>query len=143
MSKSIKNLVKAADDAKKVNPLDLSSDQDLTIGLMNLIAIEDICGVGSDLGEVVRDIRRALMTRIVDVSDERFDISEQLLARTMRLMIDADNAITRGDFTRAYKLYDDAYGMYSLFWGFNMGLVDKKSVLADLGVDSNAQKMVK
>lgn len=39
--KKIKEYVEKIDSAKKVNPKDLSSDQDLTIGIMNLISIEE------------------------------------------------------------------------------------------------------
>jgi hypothetical protein len=28
----------------------------------------------------------------------------------------------------AYQKYDDAYEKYSLFWGINMGLIDKKDI---------------
>ena len=39
--KNVKEFVEKLDAAKKVNPKDLSSDQDLTIGIMNLISIEE------------------------------------------------------------------------------------------------------
>ena len=45
----INKKIEQADSVKKVNPLDLSSDQDLTIGLMNLIAIEDMVAPDSEL----------------------------------------------------------------------------------------------
>ena len=38
---SVQEFVEKLDAAKKVNPKDLSSDQDLTIGIMNLISIEE------------------------------------------------------------------------------------------------------
>ena len=48
----LKQQVEFADNTKKVNALDLSSDQDLTIGLMNLLFIEDYTGAG-DLHDLV------------------------------------------------------------------------------------------
>ena len=39
--KNVKEYVEKLDSGKKVNPKDLSSDQDLTIGIMNLISIEE------------------------------------------------------------------------------------------------------
>ena len=39
--KNVKEFVEKYDAAKKVNPKDLSSDQDLTIAIMNLISIEE------------------------------------------------------------------------------------------------------
>ena len=34
---TLEQLIEKADNVKKANPLDLSSDQDLTIALMNLV----------------------------------------------------------------------------------------------------------
>ncbi len=39
-AKNVKEFVERIDASKKVNPKDLSSDQDLTIAIMNLISIE-------------------------------------------------------------------------------------------------------
>ena len=68
--KKIKEYVEKIDSAKKVNPKDLSSDQDLTIGIMNLISIEEhlmFSGAKTgktsyyDLIEQVREILKQLM----------------------------------------------------------------------------------
>lgn len=113
--------VESADNAKKVNALDLSSDQDLTIGLMNLLYIEDyISNPESNLSQMVADIRGKLMDKIVKKTDKNRQISEKLLLESMQL-IDAGNMHSGSS---AYKKYDAAYEKYSLFWGINMGLVD-------------------
>ena len=66
----LKHMVETADVAKKTNRLDLSSDQDLTIGLMNLLFIEDILSdKNSDLFKMVSGVRAELMDRIVKKSD--------------------------------------------------------------------------
>ena len=39
-AKDLKEFIERIDQTKKLNPKDLSSDQDLTIGIMNLISIE-------------------------------------------------------------------------------------------------------
>ncbi|MDW2958619.1 MAG: hypothetical protein R8M37_02320 [Alphaproteobacteria bacterium] len=114
---SLNRLVKSADDAKKVNPLDLSSDQDLTIALMNLLVIEDAF-------EYVRDIRIELMSRIVAPDTDAWGMSERLLGMAMQLIDDGNKAA--GD--SAYKLYARAYELYSMFWGVNMGLIDVDDV---------------
>jgi hypothetical protein len=117
--KLIKQVVQA-DDVKKVNKLDLSSDQDLTIALMNLLAIEDEF-------EYVRDIRIELMSRIVAPDTDAWGMSERLLGMAMQL-IDDGNKDT-GD--SAYKLYNRAYELYSMFWGINMGLVKIDDIKCD------------
>ena len=71
---NVKEYVEKIDSAKKVNPKDLSSDQDLTIGIMNLISIEEhlmFSGAKTgktsyyDLIEQVREIRKQLMQKVI------------------------------------------------------------------------------
>ena len=38
---TLDEMIQKVDQSKKVNPLDLSSDQDLTIALMNLVSMEE------------------------------------------------------------------------------------------------------
>ena len=120
----LKHMVECADSAKKVNVLDLSSDQDLTIGMMNLLFIKDYLNNDSDLSKIVHNIQSKLMDKIVKKSDKNRLLSEQLLLESMRLMVDGDKQLTCGNKDDAYKLYDSAYEKYSLFWGINMELID-------------------
>ena len=119
----LKQQVEFADNTKKVNALDLSSDQDLTIGLMNLLFIEDYVASGT-LHDMVADLRQKLMSRIIKKSDKNYDISVKLLLESMRL-IEMGNQESG---TTAYELYNQAYGYYSMFWGLNMGLIDAGDV---------------
>ena len=119
----LKQQVEFADNTKKVNALDLSSDQDLTIGLMNLLFIEDYVASGT-LHDMVADLRQKLMSRIIKKSDKNYDISVKLLLESMRL-IEMGNQESG---TTAYELYNQAYGYYSMFWGLNMGLIDAEDV---------------
>ena len=115
--------VERADVAKKVNPLDLSSDQDLTIGLMNLLAIEDLAP-DSRIAQMVRDID--LMRPIVDkaaLDGDVWQVLEQMLASVMSLIKTGDTAQQKGDARAAYDAYDRAYEGYALFWGTVMGMV--------------------
>lgn len=138
---SLKELVDKADSAKKVNPLDLSSDQDLTVALMNLISLEEhffFSGAKTqktgfyDMINTVREIRKELMARIVKKSGpengEVWCISKHLLAASMRLMEVGTKALGAGNADEAYRLFDKAYELYSLFWGINMDLIDMTGV---------------
>ena len=113
-----------ADMAKKVNPLDLSSDQDLTIALMNLIHISDFYALDGDMGKILNEMTDDLMSRIVDKDGKKWDASRHLLAESMKLIADGNKAMDSGQKVAAYKFYDNAYEKYSLFWGINMGIVD-------------------
>ena len=73
-AKDVKEFVERIDSSKKVNPKDLSSDQDLTIAIMNLISIEEhlmFSGAKTgktsfyDLIEDVREKRKQLMQKII------------------------------------------------------------------------------
>lgn len=134
-------MVEQMDASKKVNPLDLSSDQDLSIALMNLISLEEhffFSGAKTqktgfyDLINTVRDMRKDLMTRIVKKSSaengEVWCISKHLLAASMRLMEVGTKALSAGNTQDAYNLFNKAYDLYSLFWGINMDLIDLQGV---------------
>lgn len=138
---TLEELVEQADAAKKVNPLDLSSDQDLSIALMNLISLEEhffFSGAKTrktgfyDMINTVREMRKELMERIVQKSSaengEVWCISKHLLAASMRLMEVGTKALGAGNTKDAYAMFDKAYDLYSLFWGINMNLIDLTGV---------------
>lgn len=138
---SLEELVEQADAAKKVNPLDLSSDQDLSVALMNLISLEEhffFSGAKThktgfyDMIDTVREMRKELMGRIVQKSNaengEVWCISKHLLAASMRLMEVGTKALGAGNKQDAYAMFDKAYDLYSLFWGINMNLIDLTGV---------------
>ena len=93
---NVKEFVEKIDSAKKVNPKDLSSDQDLTIAIMNLISIEEHLvfsgaktGKNSfyDLVQNIREMRKTLMQKVIPAYEgEVWCISKHLLASSMRLM---------------------------------------------------------
>lgn len=129
--KNVKEFVEKLDAAKKVNPKDLSSDQDLTIGIMNLISIEEhlmFSGAKTgkhefyDLIDEVREQRKQMMQKIIpSYEGEVWCISKHLLAASMRLFEVGTKALAAGDKAGAYDLFDRSYGLYCIFWGLNMG----------------------
>ena len=152
---SMEELIEKTDAAKKANPLDLSSDQDLSIALMNLISLEEhffFSGAKTgkvgfyDLINVVRNMRKDLMTRIVKKSTQEngevWCISKHLLAASMRLMEVGTKAIAAGNKEDAYNLFGKAHELYCLFWGINMDLIDLSQVQKDKSLDSNLRKWV-
>ncbi len=129
--KNVREFVEKLDAAKKVNPKDLSSDQDLTIGIMNLISIEEhlmFSGAKTgkhefyDLIDEVREQRKQMMQKIIpSYEGEVWCISKHLLAASMRLFEVGTKALAAGDKDGAYDLFDRSYGLYCIFWGLNMG----------------------
>ena len=137
-AKSVKEFVERIDATKKKNPKDLSSDQDLTIAIMNLISIEEHLifsgaktGKSSfyDLVQEVRELRKNLMLQIIpSYEGEVWCISKHLLATSMRLMEVGTKQQSMGHKEKAYELFNQAYDLYCLFWGLNMNLVDAKDI---------------
>lgn len=113
MNKNLMKKVSVADEQRKANPLDLSSDQDLTIALMNLIAIEDATP-DSQIGEMVRNIRKTLMARMI--ADENTQVqAREYLSQAVQKMNKAKLTQEAGDNNVAYELYDSAYEAYVLY----------------------------
>lgn len=137
-AKDVKEFVERIDATKKVNPKDLSSDQDLTIAIMNLISIEEhlvFSGAKTgktsfyDLIENIRDMRKNLMQKVIpQYEGEVWCISKHLLASSMRLMEVGTKQQSLGHKEEAYKLFDQAYELYCLFWGLNMNMLNVDDV---------------
>ncbi|MBQ2016941.1 MAG: hypothetical protein II208_00235 [Alphaproteobacteria bacterium] len=140
---SVQEFVEKLDAAKKVNPKDLSSDQDLTIAIMNLISIEEhLMFSGAKTGKTefydlineVREMRKNAMLKIIpSYEGEVWCISKHLLAASMRVFEVGTKALAAGDSKTAYELFDQSYELYCMFWGLNMGMLtgekkDAKSV---------------
>ena len=137
-ARDVKEFVERIDATKKVNPKDLSSDQDLTIAIMNLISIEEhlvFSGAKTgktsfyDLIQDIRELRKNLMQRVIPAYEgEVWCISKHLLASSMRLMEVGTKQQSLGHKDEAYKLFNQAYDLYCLFWGLNMKMLDVEDV---------------
>ena len=135
---NVKEFVERIDAAKKLNPKDLSSDQDLSIAIMNLISIEEhlvFSGAKTgktsyyDLIKEVRETRKNLLQKIIpSYEGEVWCMSKHLLATSMRLMEVGTKQQSLGNTEEAYKLFNSAYDMYCLFWGLNMGMMETKDL---------------
>ena len=148
MDKKIENLdefIKKFDDMKKQDKMDLSSDQDLTIAIMNLVSIEEhFFFTGAKLGKTeyydmikdVREMRKELLQKIFkEYEGEVWCISKHLLAASYRLMEVGTKQLGMGKKKEAYDLFDKAYNLYSLFWGLNLKLLNVGDIKK---IDDNA-----
>lgn len=132
--KELQTFIDKMDNLKKDNKLDLSSDQDLSIAVMNLISIEEhffFSGAKTgntdyyDMIKDIREMRKELMQKLIkEYEGEVWCISKHLLAASMRLMEVGTKEMGRGRKEDAYELFTKAYNLYSLFWGLNMKLIN-------------------
>ena len=145
-------LVNRIDNLKKQDKMDLSSDQDLSIAIMNLISIEEhffFTGIktGKDgyfaLLNQVRSMRKELLKKIIkDYEGEVWCISKHLLAASMRLMEVGTKQLGQNKKDEAADFFKKAFELYSLFWAINLGVIDaseaKKIDNGALSVSLNA-----
>lgn len=144
-TQKLNELIEKVDAMKKQDKMDLSSDQDLSVAIMNLVSIEEhffFTGVKTgkddyfDLLQEVRKMRGELLRKIIkEYEGEVWCISKHLLAASMRLMEVATKQQGMGRKEEAKELFEKAYNLYSLFWAVNMKIIDTKDIKK---IDDNA-----
>ncbi|KKW47436.1 MAG: hypothetical protein UY99_C0030G0012 [Parcubacteria group bacterium GW2011_GWA1_59_11] len=127
-------------EMKAAGQVDLSSDEDLSLAVMNLISLEEhFFMTGEKTGKPeyfdvlneVRAMRKELLEKLLPKDrheGETWCISKHLLATTMRLMEVGTKAQGDGRKEEAKKLFDQAYKMYSIFWGLRLNLISVPEV---------------
>jgi hypothetical protein len=130
--------IKSAEAGHK---LDLSSDEDLSIAIMNLISIEEHLFFTAnktgktkyfDLLNETREMRKELLKLIVkNPEGEVWCTSKHLLAASMRLFEVGTKAQTKGNKKEALSFFEKSYHLYNLFWAINLGLLDDKEKSLD------------
>jgi len=132
--KNLNEFIEKVDKIKKQEKMDFSSDQDLSIAIMNLISIEEhffFTGAKTvkteyyDMIKDVREIRKNLLKKIIkEYEGELWCISKHLLAASMRLMEVGTKQLGMNKKDEAYDLFGKAYHLYSLFWALNMKILN-------------------
>jgi len=135
MIKNYQDLVNKVSKFEIDKNIDLSSGEDLSIGIMNLISIEEHLFYTSqktknkkylDLLNEVRLMRTDLMKEIIkDYEGEVWCISKHLLSSSMRLMEVGTKELKKGNKEKAWSLFEKSYQLYTLFWGLNLSKNNK------------------
>lgn len=135
----VQYLLEKVEKVTKEKKLDLSSDEDLSIGIMNLISIEEHLHFTAqktgkqdyyELLDEVRHMRTELLGMIIkEYEGEVWCISKHLLASSMRLMEVGTKQLRKGNKEEAKDLFDKSYQLYSLFWALNLGMADPNKFL--------------
>src|SRR3990172_5190857 len=136
--KDVQALLEKVDKVTKEKELDLSSGEDLSIGITNLISIEEHLFYTSqkthdpkylELLNEVRVMRTELLKEIIkDYKGEVWCMSKHLLAASMRIMEVGTKELKKNNKEKAAKLFEKSYQLYSLFWGLNLGVVSTKDI---------------
>jgi len=143
--KNLNEFIQKVEEMKKQDKMDLSSDQDLSIAIMNLVSIEEhffFTGARTgkneyyDMIKDVRQMRKELLKKLIkEYEGEVWCLSKHLLAASMRLMEVGTKQLGMGKKEEAYDLFGKAYNLYSLFWGLNLKLINVGDIKK---IDDNA-----
>ena len=108
------------------NELDITSDEDLGIGIMNLISIEEHLFFTAnktgkdhyyDLINEIREMRKDLLKKIVvSFEGEVWCISKHLLASSMRLMEVGTKELKINGIATAKPFFEKSYRLFHMFW---------------------------
>ena len=131
--KKFQELIKKVEAMKASGSVDLSTEEDLSIAVMNLISLEEhfFC-TGEKTGkdayfdalQEIREVRKALLARMVPKHEgETWCVSKHLLATTMRLIEVGTKLQSDGDKEKAKETFDYAWKIYSIFWGLRLKLI--------------------
>ncbi len=136
MQDDFNKIVKKIEEMKKTGSIDLSTDEDLSIAIMNLISLEEhffFSGAKTgksdyfNLLDETREIRKRLLARMMDKNEaESWCISKHLLAASMRLIEVGTKLQHDGKKEEAEKTFKDAYQVYSMFWALRLKIINAK-----------------
>lgn len=145
------NFIKKINELKGNNELDISILEDLSIGLMNLVSLEEHCFFSYaktkdekflKILDDVRELRKKLMLLIVKKDDsEKWCMSKHFLSSSMRLFEVGNRLLHEGNEKEAKEMYDDAAELYGMFWKLNSDS-DKVEINNEKGVFSSIKKML-
>lgn len=137
-NEDFEKLVKKIEELKEKKGVDLSTDEDLSIAVMNLISLEEhfyFTGAKTDnpkyydMVNEVREIRKKLLARMIDQHEgETWCVSKHLLATTMRLIEVGTKLNSDGKIDLAKETFAQAHKIYSLFWSLRLKLIDTKGL---------------
>lgn len=150
---TIDSLLEKVEKLKNNSGVDLSTVEDLSIAVMNLISLEEhffFTGAKTrndsyfDTATEIRNMRKELMKKLMDKNEgETWCISKHLLAVTMRLIEVGNKLQSGGKKSEAKEMFTRTYKIYSIFWALKLKLIDrveKSSVLA--GEDRRLEELI-
>ena len=127
-------LMQKVAELKKSGAADLSTEEDLSIAIMNLISLEEHFFFSAEktgkedyfdmLGEI-REMRKTLLAKMMDKNEgESWCISKHLLAASMRIMEVGTKLQTDGKKEESREMFQKAYQTYSMFWALRLKVID-------------------
>ena len=126
------------DSLKEKSGVDLSTAEDLSLAVMNLISLEEhffFTGVKTkkdeyfDTSNEIRSIRKDLLGKLMPNHEgETWCIGKHLLATTMRLIEVVTKLQSENKKDEAKDMFGKAYKIYSIFWALKLKLINGKKI---------------
>ena len=118
--------------------VDLSTSEDLSLAVMNLISLEEhffFTGVKTKKDEYfdtslqIRELRKKLLAELVPNHEgETWCISKHLLSATMRLVEVGNKLQSENKKDEAKSKFEQAYKVYSIFWALKLKLIEGRLI---------------
>lgn len=131
-------LLEKVQELKKGGGVDLSTEEDLSLAVMNLISLEEHFFFTAektgkseylDFLKEIRAMRKELLGKMINQYEgETWCISKHLLAAAMRLMEIGTKKQTEDNKKEAEKMFKFAYRLYNLFWAIRLKLINLEGV---------------
>ncbi len=131
---TLEDFLKKVESLKEKAGVDLSTAEDLSVAVMNLISLEEhffFTGVKTKDGKYfdtiqeIRKLRKQFLAELMPKNEgETWCISKHLLAATMRLIEVGNKLQSEGKKDEARKTFEGAYKVYSIFWALKLGLIE-------------------
>lgn len=132
--------------------VDLSTTEDLSLAVMNLISLEEhffFTGVKIKKDEYfetsneIRNLRKELLKELMPNHEgETWCISKHLLSSTMRLIEVGNKLSSENKKGEAKIMFERAYKVYSIFWALKLKLIDGQLIKDTAKTSSNLNDLV-
>lgn len=119
--------------ARKRAGVDLSTSEDLTLAVMNLVSLEEhffftAMKTGKDeyldTSVEIRNMRKELLATLMPKNEgETWCVSKHLLSAAMRLIEVGNKLRSEDKKEEARGVFQKAYRVYAIFWALRLGLV--------------------
>ena len=135
---TLEEFLKTVEKHKEKAGVDLSTSEDLSLAVMNLISLEEhffFTAVKTKRNEYfdtsleIREMRKVLLAELMPSHEgETWCISKHLLSATMRLIEVGNKLQSEGEKEKAREMSEKAYKVYSIFWALKLKLISGEKV---------------
>lgn len=135
---TLDEFLKKIESFKENAGVDLSTAEDLSVAVMNLVSLEEhlfFTAVKTkkeeyfDTIQEIRTLRKEFLAQLMPENEgETWCIAKHLLSATMRLIEVGNKLQSEGEKQRAVRTFEGAYKIYSLFWALKLKLIKGRNI---------------